>query len=98
MEGTDREWKSAIFFKFKTALDSMAKKFALVRWLEEKSVGVMPISSAQNPEELYVGCVTKMKWTRGKKLYDVEILKLSGKCYKYKIEATVTTTLIYALI
>lgn len=55
----------------------MAKKFALVRWLEEESVGVMPISSAQNPEELYVGCMTKMKWTRGKKLYDVEILKLS---------------------
>lgn len=54
------------------------KKFALVRWIEEESVGVMPAGAAPKGEDLYVGCLTKMKWGNGKKLYDVEILKLSG--------------------
>ena len=61
----------------------MPKKFTLVNWIEEDSFGVMPVSAAViSPDELYVGCKTKMKWTRGKKLYDVEILKISGS-YSY---------------
>lgn len=52
-------------------------KFALVRWVDEESVGVMPTKVARNPEELYVGCLTEMRW-KGKKFYDVEVLKLSG--------------------
>lgn len=56
----------------------MPKKFTLVNWLDEDNFGVMPATAAMiNPEELYVGCKTKMKWTKGKKPYDVEILKIS---------------------
>ena len=57
----------------------MPKKFTLVHWMEEDSFGVMPASAATvSLEELHVGSKTKMKWTKGKKLYDVEILKISG--------------------
>ena len=58
----------------------MSKKYALVLWTEEYSFGVMPVSAASAAvDELYPGFQTKMRWTRGrKKMYDVEILKISG--------------------
>ena len=55
------------------------KKFALVRWLDEEQIGVMPVSAAPNVESMFVGSITQMKWNKGKKLYDVEILKVSCK-------------------
>ena len=62
------------------AAKKCSKKFVLVRWVEEDSVGVMPIAAAPNSKDIYVGCFTKMTWTpKGKKLYDVEVLKISGK-------------------
>ena len=56
----------------------MPKEFALVRWIEEESVGVMPSSSAPKGVKLYPGLKTKMKW-KVKKFYDVEILKVSSE-------------------
>ena len=57
----------------------MPKKLALVRWLVDGSFGVMPLSGSKTKEsELFVGSQTMMKW-KGKKWYDVQILKISGK-------------------
>lgn len=54
---------------------------ALVRWLIDESIGVMPLSAAKADEsELFVGSTTKMQW-KGKKLYDVQILKTSSEFY-----------------
>ena len=53
----------------------MSKQFVLVRWLEEESIGVMPCSAAPPGVSLYPGL---MKW-KGKKQYEVEILKVSSK-------------------
>ena len=57
----------------------MPKKLALVRWLVDGSFGVMPLSASKTSEtDLFVGSKTMMKW-KGKKWYDVQILKISGK-------------------
>ena len=56
----------------------MPKKYALVKWLEDESMGVMPLSAAKvGAADLFAGMKTKMKWN-GKKWYDVQILKISG--------------------
>ena len=55
------------------------KKFALVKWLDEEQIRVMPVSAAPNIESMFIGSITQMKWNKGKKLYDVEILKVSRK-------------------
>ncbi len=56
----------------------MSKEFVLVRWLEEETIGVMPCSAAPPGVSLYPGLTTLMKW-KGKKQYEVEILKVSSK-------------------
>lgn len=50
-------------------------KFALVRWLADETVGVMPLSATK--EDVHVGSVVNMKWNRT--LYEAEILKISGQ-------------------
>ena len=57
----------------------MPKKLALIGWLVDGSFSVMPLSASKTKEsELFVGSQTMMKW-KGKKWYDVQILKISGK-------------------
>lgn len=57
----------------------MPRKLALVRWLQDESVGVMPLSAAKDdPSTMYPGKKTTMRW-KGKKQYEVQILKLSGE-------------------
>lgn len=58
----------------------MSKEFVLVRWVQDETVGVMPATAAGKGERLYPGLLTKMKW-KGKKSYEVEILKISSKFY-----------------
>ena len=53
------------------------KKFALVRWLDEEQIEVMSVFAAPNIETVFIGAITQMKWNEGKKLYDVEIVKVS---------------------
>ncbi len=57
------------------------KNFALVRWIEQESVGVMPMSAApKTVVKLYDGLKTQMHFgKRSKKLYDVEVLKVSSE-------------------
>ena len=52
-------------------------KFALVSWLEEGSVGIMPLTAARDRDKLHVGAIVPMKFQG--KYYDAEILKISGK-------------------
>ena len=54
------------------------KEFALVRWLEDETVGVMPLSSVKKGYNPFAGATVKMKW-RGKREYEAEILKISRK-------------------
>ena len=53
----------------------------MARWLDDESVGVMPISAVKTDanSSVHVGAFVEVKWGRGK-YYDAEILKLSGKC------------------
>ena len=55
-------------------------EFVLVRWVEDESYVVMPLSAVpqKEREDVYPGQFTRMKW-QGKKLYDVEVLKVSSK-------------------
>lgn len=57
----------------------MSNEFVLVRWVEDESFGVMPLSAVppKEREDVYPGQFVRMKW-RGKKLYEVEVLKVSG--------------------
>ena len=57
----------------------MAKEKVLVRWLEDETVGVMPMSaiSKEDKGNVYPGAIAKLKWK--KKLYEAEILKISGR-------------------
>ena len=55
----------------------MPKKLALVRWLINGNVGVMPLSASKESSKtkLFVGSKTRKKWYG----YDVQIFKISGK-------------------
>ena len=61
----NRQLSVSLFILFRLQMSS--KTFALVRWIDEESIGVMPVSAAVNKDDVYVGSVTKMKWVRGKK-------------------------------
>jgi len=50
---------------------SQSPRLALVRWIDDEMVGVVPVS-ASTEKNLHVGSITKMKYVG--KLYDVEIL------------------------
>lgn len=57
----------------------MSKKKVLVRWLEDETVGVMPISAIAKEDKginVFPGAIAKIKWK--KLFYDAEILKVSG--------------------
>lgn len=49
-------------------------RFALVRWIVDESVGVMPMSATK---KVFVGATVEMKFQ--KIFYDAEILKISGR-------------------
>ena len=51
-------------------------KFVLVSWVEEGSVGVMPLTAARDRDKLHIGVVVPMKFQG--KYYDAELLKISG--------------------
>ena len=52
-------------------------RFALVRWVEEESVGVMPLSAVKKNSNIFVGAIVEMKFKKA--FYDAEVLKISGK-------------------
>ena len=56
--------------------NSDCKEYVLVRWIEDESVGVMPISAVAKGYNPSAGATIKMRW-RGKKEYEAEILKIS---------------------
>ncbi len=51
------------------------KKFALVRWIEDEKVGVVPFADIAGKERAYPGDV---KWGSRKK-HEAENLKISGE-------------------
>ena len=53
------------------------KKFAVVRWVDEESVGVMPLSAVRSGQKPYVGSFVEMKYQS--KYYEAEILKIDSK-------------------
>ena len=55
---------------------SIKPKFALVSWLEDNSVGVVPLSAAKDGEKVFPGATIPVKFQR--KYYEAEILKISG--------------------
>lgn len=59
----------------KTQSQRKPASFALVRWLSDESVGVMPLS-ATDDKEVHAGSITMMAW-KGRN-YQAEILKISG--------------------
>lgn len=54
------------------------KRFVLVRWLEDESVGVVPVSAVHADSRVYVGALAKVKY--GRKFFDAELLQTSGEC------------------
>ncbi len=53
------------------------KVFLLVRWLEDETVGVFPVTAVKKGQGYYVGACIDTKYK--KKLYHSEVLKISGK-------------------
>lgn len=60
------------------ALKVKVGQFMLVRWLEDETVSVMPLSAMRKD------AIAKVKQKR-RKLYDAEILKISGECSLHNI-------------
>ena len=69
-----RSCSQAVYLLFKMPT------FVLVRWVEDNSIGVMPVSAAEKGTRLFPGLTTSMKWR--KKKYEAEILKISRKPYQ----------------
>ena len=55
------------------------KECALVRWLIDETVGVMPLSAIRPGQQSFVGAVIDMKYQS--KFFEAEILKISRKCF-----------------
>lgn len=56
------------------------EKYLLVRWTEDESVGVTPISAVVDKDKVpYPGALMDMRWGSGKskKAYQAEVLKIS---------------------
>ena len=55
------------------------KQYILVRWLEDESVGIMPISAVHKDSQAqtHVGAVVDIKF--GRRYYTGEILQISGE-------------------
>lgn len=51
--------------------------FALVRWLEEESVGVMPLSAVRSGQKTFVSAIVQMKYQG--RYYEAQILEISGE-------------------
>ena len=49
-----------------------------MRWLEDESVGVVPLSAVHADSRVCVGANAKVKY--GRKFYDAELLQTSGEC------------------
>jgi len=59
--------------------ETPAPDFVLVQWIEDDSVGVMPMTAVKAEEkERSVGAVVDIRW-KGKKTYPAEILKISSE-------------------
>ena len=52
-------------------------KFCLVQWLEEDTVSVIPVTTAENEGNVYVGAIESFKWYG--QYYDGEVLSISGE-------------------
>lgn len=64
--------------KSKTAKSAKAEtEFCLVQWLEDNTVSVIPLSTAENREKVFVSAVERFKWFG--KYYDGEVLSMSCK-------------------
>lgn len=61
------------------------KTFVLVRWLEDETVSVMPLTAIHQDFTAHVGAVVRVKWSR-RKYYDAEILKISRECVSGNID------------
>ncbi len=53
------------------------KRFMLVRWLVDETVGVMPLTSVKKDHTPRVGAYVEAKYQG--KFYEAEILKISGE-------------------
>ena len=51
-------------------------KFCLLRWLEDKTVSVVPATTAEAKQKVYVGAIVNFKWL--KQMYEAEVLKISS--------------------
>ena len=52
-------------------------KLCLVRWLEDETVSVVPATTAEAKQKVYVGAIVNFKWL--KQMYEAEVLKISSK-------------------
>ena len=57
------------------------RRFILVRWLQDETVGVVPQSTVHKDDQrrVYVGSSLRVKY--GRKFYEGEILQMSGNCH-----------------
>jgi len=69
--------RAGISGKAKSKSKAKTQRFCLVRWLEDESVSVVPATSADGKQKLSVGEMRSFKWIG--KLYDAEVLRLSGE-------------------
>ena len=53
-------------------------KLCLVRWLEDETVSVVPATTVDAKQKVYVEAIVNFKWL--KRTYEAEVLKISGKC------------------
>lgn len=49
---------------------------ALVRWLGEETLSVVPTTTVREADQIYIGSFVTVKW--GGKYYESEILSISG--------------------
>ena len=66
-------------------------KFCIVQWLEDDTVSVIPVTSAENEDKVYVGAIERFNWYG--KFYDGEVLSVSGESL-----SSTSTVLIFILM
>lgn len=77
-----------------TKSKSKAKTFCLLRWIQDETVSVLPITTTKAGQKVYPGSFGDFKWLVT--FYEAEVLKVSGKILDLLLCGHGTAT--YALV
>ena len=71
------------------------KTFCPLRWIEDETVSVLPVTAAKTGQKVYPGVYGDFKWL--KKVYEAQVLKVSGEfMFRFPWLSSTTRVFVYS--